>query len=279
MQTIPAEINPANVVLTYATLYDNVLFDIEMPRGFKPIHAYCMKRLKIKGWHIQKLDIAKQFNISLSTVTRALRWFRDHGYALYDKVKGWQVFPSAQTIAQATVNEALEPMAGGSFLTTEEPIKEINFDPLIERKAFTEIETTTQPHEPEPVIPVVVCLEEEKISPLVFPSELSEPQLNAAKHRIKLAPIDMQQAILIVLAANLAKGTVKNPIGYLNTLITAANNGTFTTVGSVTATNQGGKPLIPIWRGFKASTPSEPDKAKGFIQQAKQALRGMAIHE
>jgi hypothetical protein len=86
----------------------------------------------------------------------------------------------------------------------------------------------------------------------------------------------MRQAILIVLAANLAKGTVKNPIGYLNKLITAANNGTFTPVGGNTATNQGGKPLIPLWRGFKASTPSEPEKAKGFIQQAKQALRGMA---
>ena len=38
-----------------------------------------------------------------------------------------------------------------------------------------------------------------------------------------------------------------------------------------------GKPLIPIWQGFGQSTPSKPEVASGFINQAKAALRGIAI--
>jgi len=38
-----------------------------------------------------------------------------------------------------------------------------------------------------------------------------------------------------------------------------------------------GKPLIPIWQGFGQSKPSKPEVASGFIQQARAALRGIAI--
>jgi hypothetical protein len=37
------------------------------------------------------------------------------------------------------------------------------------------------------------------------------------------------------------------------------------------------KSLIPIWQGFGQSTPSRPEKTKGFLQQARAALRGIAI--
>ena len=63
----------------------------------------------------------------------------------------------------------------------------------------------------------------------------------------------------------------------MNGLIAAANNGTFEAIQPTTAINQGGKPLIPIWQGFGQSTPSSPEKAKGFIQQAKSALRGCIL--
>ena len=38
-----------------------------------------------------------------------------------------------------------------------------------------------------------------------------------------------------------------------------------------------GKPLIPILQGFGQSKPSKPEVASGFIQQARVALRGVAI--
>ncbi len=37
------------------------------------------------------------------------------------------------------------------------------------------------------------------------------------------------------------------------------------------------KSLIPIWQGFGQSTPSRPEKTKGFLQQARASLRGIAI--
>jgi hypothetical protein len=38
-----------------------------------------------------------------------------------------------------------------------------------------------------------------------------------------------------------------------------------------------GKPLMPILQGFGQSTPSKPEVASGYIQQARAALRGIAI--
>jgi hypothetical protein len=266
MQTIISTAQP------FIKTDSNIFFDRTIPQTCRDIHSLVIDLLKIPGWIIRKKYIADRLQISLRTVNRYFNLLVKRGLAFYDTVKHrWHVFRTQKPNKTATSSE------GGLPLVAEGGLPHLVG--INQKDNYPEEKTTTQPHEPDPVIPVVVCLEEEKISPLVFPSKLSEPQLNAAKHRIKLAPIDMQQAILIVLAANLAKGTVKNPIGYLNTLITAANNATFTPVGSVTSTNQGGKPLIPLWRGFKASTPSKPEKAKGFIQQAKQALRGMAIHE
>ncbi|HEY4964472.1 MAG TPA: hypothetical protein VIH90_07315, partial [Candidatus Saccharimonadales bacterium] len=111
-------------------------------------------------------------------------------------------------------------------------------------------------------------------SELIYPVQLNPDQKKAAKHIIKKAPVHLQQDVLFALAYAMAQNKVKSAPAYLNGLITRANDGTFEAIQPTTAINQGGRPLIPIWQGFGQSTPSKPEKAKGFIQQAKLALRG-----
>jgi hypothetical protein len=114
-------------------------------------------------------------------------------------------------------------------------------------------------------------------SELIYPVQLNPEQKRGARHVIKKCNPESQQPVLFALAYAMAQNKVKSPLAYLNGLVTRANDGPFEPVGTATAINQGGKPIIPEWKGYGQSTPSSPEKAKGFIQQAKSALRGMAL--
>jgi hypothetical protein len=304
----------------FAPTSDAALFDAEMPSTFLKIHSYSLKRQLIPGWILRKSDIAKSLNLSISTVKRALRWLRDHGYAAYNRVTNWKMFPAPQ----ATPHNGLDTIGGGSFLTPETMQEGVTFEPPIEKEIFKE---TKQQHEPEPIPensvvvfsgeslqdtdqepmpipdvdpipeptplhdpepipapepvkePVVVSLENEEAAPLVFPPKLSEPQRKAAKNKIKEAPLDMRQAILIVLAANMAKGTVKNPIGYLNKLITASKNGTFEPIdssGGAIKENPNITKTAAKLSAHRDIKPSEPEVRRGFMSGIHAALRGIA---
>jgi hypothetical protein len=248
----------------------NIFFDRTIPQTCRDIHSLVIDLLKIPGWIIRKKYIADRLQISLRTVNRYFNLLVKRGLAFYDMVKHrWHVFRTPKPNKTATSSEGGLPLVAEGGLPLLVGINQ--------KDNYPEEKTTTPTTPAEQQKAVVVCLEEEKISTLVFPHELSEPQLKAAKHRIKLAPIDMQQAILIVLAANLAKGTVKNPIGYLNTLITAANNGTFEPVGAATATKPDTRHIETQERlkAARAIKRSSDEKAKGGFQQAKLALRGI----
>jgi len=300
----------AAITYTFAPLSDVVLFDVAIPRKYKPIHAYCMKRLQLKDWRLQPADIALHFDCSLSTARRALRCFRDLGYAIYDMVKGWRVFPSPQ----ATVNEALEQVVGWSLLTPQEAIRGVIFAPLIEKEAFKEKEQQHEPiitpdqaapavvvfsssgenlpgtdHDPMP-IPEGDPLEPEPTplhdpepiqepvkEPVVleYPPQLTKDQLNSAKNSIKKCKdAALKPDVLFAFAYYLSRGGVKNPCAYLAGLVRDANNGVFTPIQAAGASNKGGKPRIPIHESQGQPKPGNPEKAKVGIQQAKLAARG-----
>ena len=133
----------AAITYTFAPLSDVVLFDVDIPRHMKPFHAYCMKRLNIKGWRIHPADIAKEFKCSIKTACRALWWFRDHGYAAKANDGRWIIYPSPQT----PVNHTPEPTEAWTKVSILEPVLMDKNVQLIEIKAFKEKETTT----PEPI--------------------------------------------------------------------------------------------------------------------------------
>jgi hypothetical protein len=296
--------------IPYATMSDTILFDVEMPNTYKVIHTYCMKRLNITDWRLHPSDISKNIGRSVKTVRRAFQWFLDHGYGAKDNDGRWTIYPTPQI----PVNPDPEPIEAWTKMSIVEPVLMDKNVQHIDKETSIEKETTTpEPITPtDPVAPAVVvvfssevfetmptpdsetmpapepetiiqpapiapAVEEEKLE---FPVSFTEPQKKDAKRTLKkLDKPELAQDILFELAYIITSGKVKKTIpACLHGLVNIANvQGHFTRTQAAGASNKGGKPHIPIWQGYGQSTPSKPEKAKGFIQQAKQALRGIAI--
>lgn len=254
-----------------------IFFDRTIPQTCRDIHSLVIDLLKIPGWIIRKQYIANQLQISLRTVNRYFNLMVKRGLAFYDTAKHrWHVFRTPKPNKTATSS------GGGLPLVVEGGLPQVVG--INQKDNYPEEKTTTLTAPPTPAQAqetVVVFLDEkEDTAALNFPPQLSEPQRKEAKHRIKKAPINMQQAILTVLALNLAKGTVKNPVGYLNGLITRANNGTFEAVGIAGATikvNQDIAKTDSTLSAYRDINPSKPDIVRGAMSGLKSALRGLAL--
>jgi hypothetical protein len=269
----------AAITYTFAPLSDVVLFDVDIPRHMKPFHAYCMKRLNIKGWRIQPADIAKEFKCSIKTACRALWWFRDHGYATKADDGKWIIYPSPQT-PQPPDNNGLEPTEAWTKVSILEPVLMDKSVQLIEKEAFKEKETTT----PEPikqadmVIPVVVSLEEEE--KLVFPDKLIKEQKKACKAIIKKAPAHLQQDVLFELAYRMTLQNMRSVPAFLNTLVTAANNGTFTHTQAAGATKPDSRHIDQTQErlsAYRNNKRSSSDVWRGAMSGIQAILKGGAI--
>jgi hypothetical protein len=245
----------------FAPSSNAALFDATMPATVFQIHTYIMARLQIAGWQIHKTDICNRLGLSLSTVKRAFRWLRDHRYAYYDKTTHWQFYPCPTD----PVNQ--------EGVKNEPPVQVNNAPPY---KEVSLAKKEQQPAAPTPIIvepvinPAVVVSSDE----LVYPEQLTPTQRKAAKHTLKkLKEPALAQEVLLVLAYALATGRIKCPPAYLSELVNRANSGLFEPLQAASATNRS-RPIIPLWQGFGPSSPSRPDVAIGFIQQARAALRG-----
>ncbi len=264
------------------TIYANDLINSDIPPTPKAILIYLLS--KPDTWRIKAHDIRKQLGLSAYAVKNGLRWLLSAGFAAYTRLKSghtiWRIFSSPKLDYDSPFN-LQKPNSETPFEKQESPcrpvippqveIPQVAFRPVL---VITETEERKKPRPTqisEPLLePRVVVSSDED---LIYPSQLTEPQRKQAKHVIKKAPVDLQQAILTALAYCMTQGSVKSPVAYLNGLITRAANGTFEAIGASGATVHS-KPIIPIWTGHKATTPSTPTVAMGFIQQAKAALRG-----
>jgi hypothetical protein len=221
---------------------------------------------KPKTWNFNAGAIKRKFGIGLNKVYRIMRELIQAGYAFYKRTQSaceWFIYDTPQNIKTTTAPAVID---------------RVNFEHVKNERVLESIEPIEIIKQlpeamPEPAQKSIVVVDSE----LFFPEQLNPDQKKAAKHIIKkVKQPELQQPVLFALAYAMVNQKINSVPAYLQGLVTRANNGTFEPVGSVTAKPEGGKPLIPLWRGFKASTPSEPEKARGFIQQAKQALRGMA---
>jgi hypothetical protein len=250
------------------TIIANDLINGDMPSVPKNILLYLLS--KPNTWQPKAHDLQKQLKLTAYAVRKALRWLCAAGFAVYTRLKTghtiWRIFDKPQVTPQGKA--AYSPVS-----TPRSEFSHVENQHVLIR---TETEERNKPL-PEPIenTESIVVVDSE----LIYPAQLNPDQKKAARHIIKkVKQPELQQPVLFALAYAMVNQKINSVPAYLQGLVTRANNGTFEPVGSATATNQGGKPLIPLWRGFKASTPSKPEKAKGFIQQAKQALRGMATH-
>ncbi len=243
----------------------SALFDAEMPSTFSKIHSYILYRLQLPDWKLSKADVANRFDISMSTVKRAFRWLREHGYLKHNGLNNWQVYPSSN-LSKGVINEPLERVIN-------EPLYiEVSLQRKKEQQPVVTTRPTTKTME---IIPVVVSSESEG---LVFPAQLTTPQLKEAKVKIKKVPVDMQQAVLTVLAHCLTQGTVKAPVAYLNGLITRANNGTLDPIGAAGASisNQASfDKTAETIRQLKQSKSSAPEVGRTGVASLRMAIRGL----
>jgi len=257
MQTIFRTVPASNF-----TPLANDLINSQIPPTPKTILIYLLG--KPVTWRVKPHDLRKQLGLSAYAVKTALRWLCAAGFAAFSRLKSghtiWRVFDKPQT--EAAYRPAIPPQV---------EIPQVENQPVLQRN---ETEEKKKPLPAPPDIPESIVV----VDGLIYPEQLNPAQKKAAKHIIKkVKQPELQQPVLFALAYALTQHKVKSAPAYLQGLVTRANNGTFEPVGAAAATKPDTRHIDQTQARLKetrAIKPSQPEKAKGFIQQAKSALRG-----
>jgi hypothetical protein len=251
------------------TIYANDLINSDIPPTPKAILLYLLS--KPVTWQLKPHDLRKQLGLSAYAVKKALRWLCSAGFAAWHRLNSghtiWRIFDKPQVTPQGKA--AYSPV-----FTPQVEKPQVENRPVL---VITETEERKKPLPapewiPESVNNVVVDNE------LIYPVQLNPDQKKAAKHIIKKvkAP-ELQQPVLFALAYAIAQNKVKSAPAYLQGLVTRANNGTFEPVGAATASKLDTRHIDQTQerlKEYRQLTPSNPEKATGFINQARAALRG-----
>ena len=191
----------------------SALFDVKMPSTFSKIHSYILYRLQLPDWKLSKADVANRFDISMSTVKRAFRWLREHGYLSHDNLNNWKVYPTPN-LPLGVINEPLERVIN-------EPLYiEVSLQKKEQQQPVVTTPLTTPASSQE--IVVVSC---ESIDELIYPKQLDTAQKKAAKRIIKkLKQPELSQPVLLELAYIITTGKIKTTIPRcLGGLVSTAN--------------------------------------------------------
>lgn len=221
-------------------------------------------------WKFNAHDLKRRLNVGLNKVYRVMRELIRAGYATYQRIQSgtiWNIYDTPQN------KETARP-----------PVEShrVNFE-YSQNKCLLEsidlLEINKQLPEPilEPQKAVVVSLDDKE--KLIYPEKLNQEQKKACKAVIKKAPIHLQQDVLLELAYRMSMANLKSVPGYLNTLVTSANNGTFTRTGAVAATKADNRHIDDTQTtlaGYRALTTSKPDMVKAGIAGMFAAIRGVA---
>jgi len=248
------------------TILANDLIASAIPPTPKSVLIYLLS--KPVTWQLKTHDLRKQLGLTAYAVKKALRWLCSAGFAAYTRLKSghtiWRVFDKPQ--AQHQTETAYSPVSTPQVETPQVAIQPVLIN--------TETEEKKRPLPATPEIPESIVV----VDGLIYPEQLNPDQKKAAKHIIKkVKQPELQQPILFALAYAMAQNKVKSAPAYLQGLVTRANNGTFEPVGDASATKPDTRHIDQtqeLLNARRAKTQPATGKAKGFIQQAKSALRG-----
>ncbi len=240
------------------------------PMKFKAKDLLIYLLSKPENWKVIKSAICKTLELSPYIVKKSLAWLRKHGYAIYQHCHTgygqWFIYDKPQP------KNATAPV-----ITPKVAKPALEIPPTLLKNKETEI-LKEQQLEPLPVIksqkPVVVSLEEKE--DLIYPGKLNQDQKKACKGIIKKAPVSLQQDILFELAYRMTIANLNSVPGFLNTLVTAAKNGTFTRTGVNGATKTENPAIAKTEELMSAYTqlkPSAPAVSKSYITAIKAGLR------
>jgi len=244
------------------TIYANDLINSDIPPTPQKILLYLLSKQII--WRVKPHDLRKQLGLTAYAVKKALRWLCSAGFAAYTRLKSghtiWRIFDKPQT------ETVYKPV-----FTPQVEIPQVAFEPVLIR---TETEEIKKPLPAPPEIQESIVVVDE----LIFPAQLNPDQKKAAKHIIKkVKQPELQQPVLFALAYAMINQKINSVPAYLQGLVTRANNGAFEHIQAHTATKPDTRHIDQTQERLKAARAiklSPPEKAKGFIQQAKSALRG-----
>ncbi len=229
-------------------------------------------------WKFNARDLKRRLNIGMNKVYRVMQELIRAGYASYYRIQSgtiWNFYDTPQNTEIAASPVDIDRV------NTEHVENSCD----LERIDFLEIKK--QQHVPLPIrekIPEVVPIQEQKPvvvsfeekEHLVYPEKLTKDQKKACKSVIKKAPVALQQDVLFELAYRMTLQNIRSIPGFLNTLVTAANNGTFTRTGAIDAVNKINpaiaktKVIQDYYATFKYS---EPDVQALGIQGLRSALK------
>jgi len=266
MQTIHRTAPTANF-----TQLGNEFIAATMPLAAYRVIVYLLS--KPLNWRMQRNELKKTLNLTGYKVQQALKWLQLNGYAYFTRFCGRTTWHFTDT--PRTDTSSKQPTTSGTATTSTATIAEtatsrVNTECIeiqhVENRHVLQItetetnKTTTTPHNlvtPETAV-VVEC-------ELIYPVQLPADKHGAAKHKLKkLKQPELSQPVLFALAYAMAQGTVKSPIAYLAGIVTAANNGGFTSPVDTAGATKASKPLIPLWQGHKP--PPKVDNESFFAE-------------
>jgi hypothetical protein len=203
---------------------------IDTPMRFKAKEILLHLLAKPDSWKVIKSAVCKTLELSMYIVKKSLSWLRNHGYAVYRRSKTgygeWFIFSEPQPTTPVKPAQFVIP----ALATPTALVTPIN---LVTHKEQQHEQPIIAPI-PEPVpIPeqqTVVVFSEDK-EDLTYPAQLNKDQKKYTKAKIKTVPVELQQDVLFELAYRMTLQTIHNLPGYLNNMVIAANNGTFTRTG------------------------------------------------
>ncbi len=250
------------------------LLDVDMPSTFSKIHSYILYRLQLPDWKLSKADVANRFDISMSTVKRAFRWLQEHGYLKHNGLNNWQVYPSSN-LSKGVINEPLErvinePLYIEVSLQRKKEQQPVVIAPLI----ATQME----------IVPVVVSCE--SIDGLIYPAQIKDitplrKKLKKIKPEIVAKTPEIAQEVLFELAYRMTLQNLRSVPAFLNTLVTAVNDGTFTRTAAKndaggTISNQASiDKTAETLKQQRQSKSSAPEVGRASLAGLKMAIRGV----
>lgn len=213
MQTIYATTHTSNF-----TVISNSLIDSPLPPVAKAVLQHLIS--KPKNWRLNKQAIKKTLGLSSYAVQKAVNILRNLGYLMFDRLKSghgvWKVFDTPQT-SMVKPSFEIPTLDNQPVLTNTDLLKNTQYN-----------NTAPVINQAEQNVVVFDAGAENEPPPIPLPDSLKGSQAKAAHKLLSNITPDQAAAILMVFNAAIQAKKVNNPVGYLNSLVKAAQNGTLT---------------------------------------------------
>ena len=210
MQTIYTSTHTSNF-----TVVSNTLINSTLPPVAKAVLQYLIS--KPKDWRLNKQAIKKTLGISAYAVQRGISILRNLGYLIFERLKTgygiWEVYDTPQT---SVVKPSFE-------IPTED-----NRTVLINTEVIQKTDNNYTPPVIKQVGQNVVVVSAIAEEPPPLPESLKGSQAKAASKLLRNVTAEQAAMILVIFNAAHKSGKVNNPVGYLHSLVKAAQEGTLT---------------------------------------------------